>query len=54
MCIVNAMGHEVEEPSDQNDSDDTVTEVRYSHQEALQHMKGAVADLQDGLRGVNM
>jgi serine/arginine repetitive matrix protein 2 len=51
--IVDAMGHEVEEPSEQNDSEDTVTEVRYSRQEALQRMKRAVADLQDGLRGVD-
>jgi hypothetical protein len=41
------------EPSEQNDSEDTVTEVRYSRQEALQRMKRAVADLQDGLRGVD-
>lgn len=51
--IVDAMGREVEEPSEQNDSEDTVTEVRYSRQEALQRMKRAVADLQDGLRGVD-
>jgi serine/arginine repetitive matrix protein 2 len=51
--IVDKMGHEVEEPSEQNDSEDTVTEVRYSRQEALQRMKRAVADLQDGLRGVD-
>jgi len=51
--ILNAMGHEVEEPSEQNDSEDTVTEIRYSHQEALQRMKRAVADLQEGLRGVD-
>ena len=51
--IVDEMGHEVEEPSEQNDSEDTVTEVRYSRQEALQRMKRAVADLQDGLRGVD-
>jgi len=44
---------EVEEPSEQNDTEDTVTEVRCSHQEALQRMKRAVADLQDGLRGIN-
>jgi hypothetical protein len=47
--IVDAMGHEVEE----NDSEDTVTEVRYSRQEALQRMKRAVADLQEGLKGVD-
>lgn len=51
--IVDEMGHSVEEPSEQNDSEDTVTEVRYSRQEALQRMKRAVADLQDGLRGVD-
>jgi serine/arginine repetitive matrix protein 2 len=51
--IVDAMGHEVEEPSEQNDSEDTVTEVRYSRQEALQRMKRAVADLQNGLKGVD-
>jgi hypothetical protein len=51
--VVDAMGHEVEELSEQNDSEDTVTEVRYSRHEALQHMKRAVADLQDGLRGVD-
>jgi hypothetical protein len=51
--IVDEMGREVEEPSEQNDSEDTVTEVRYSRQEALQRMKRAVADLQDGLRGVD-
>ena len=51
--IVDEMGHEVEEPSEQNDSEDTVTELRYSRQEALQRMKRAVADLQDGLRGVD-
>ena len=47
------MGREVEEPSEQNDSEDTVTEVRYSRQEALERMKRAVADLQDDLRGVD-
>ena len=51
--IVDEMGHEIEDPSEQNDSEDTVTEVRYSRQEALQRMKRAVADLQDGLRGVD-
>ena len=51
--IVDEMGHEVEEPSEQNDSEDTVTEVRYSRQEALQRMKRAVSDLRDGLRGVD-
>ncbi len=51
--MVDALGREVEEPSEQNDSEDTVTEVRYSRQEALQRMKRAVADLQDGLRGVD-
>jgi hypothetical protein len=51
--IVDEMGREVEEPSEQNDSEDTVTEVRYSRQEALQRMKRAVAGLQDGLRGVD-
>jgi hypothetical protein len=50
--IVDEMGHEVEEPSEQNDSEDTVTELRYSR-DALQRMKRAVADLQDGLRGVD-
>jgi flagellar motility protein MotE (MotC chaperone) len=47
------MGREVEEPSEQNDSEDTVTEVRYSRQEALQRMKRAVADLQEGFKGVD-
>ncbi|KAH9961259.1 hypothetical protein BC827DRAFT_1203507 [Russula dissimulans] len=51
--ILDAMGHEVEEASEQNDSEDTVTEVRYSRQEAVQRMKRAVADLQEGLRGVD-
>ena len=51
--IVDEMGRELEEPSEQNDSEDTVTEARYSRQEALQRMKRAVADLQDGLRGVD-
>jgi serine/arginine repetitive matrix protein 2 len=50
--MVDAMGHEVDEPSEQNDSEDTVTEVRYSRQEALQRMKRAVADLQEGLNSV--
>jgi serine/arginine repetitive matrix protein 2 len=50
--MVDAMGHEVDEPSEQNDSEDTVTEVRYSRQEALQRMKRAVADLQEGLSSV--
>ncbi len=47
--IVDAMGHEVEE----NDSEDTVTEVRYSRQEAIQRIKRAVTDLQEGLKGVD-
>jgi len=51
--VVDEMGREVEEPSEQNNSEDTVTEVRYSRQEALQRMKRAVTDLQDGLRGVD-
>jgi serine/arginine repetitive matrix protein 2 len=51
--MVDAMGHEVDEPSEQNDSEDTVTEVRYSRQEALQRMKRAVADLQEGLNSVD-
>jgi serine/arginine repetitive matrix protein 2 len=51
--IVDEMGREVEEPSEQNDSEDTVTEVRYSRQEALQRIKRAVADLRNGLRGVD-
>ena len=38
---------------EQNDGEGTVTEVRYLRQEALQRMKRAVADLQDGLRGVD-
>jgi len=52
--MADAMGHDVEEPSEQNDCEDTVTEVRYSRQEALQRMKRSVADLQDGLRGVDI
>ena len=32
--IVDEMGHGVEEPSEQNDSEDTVTEVRYSRSHA--------------------
>jgi hypothetical protein len=54
-CVrkADAMGHKVEEPSEQNDSEDIVTEVRYSRQEALQRMERSVADLQDGLRGVD-
>ena len=51
--IVDSMGHEVEEPSEQNDSEDTVTEARYSRHEALQRMKRAVLDLQEGLKGVD-
>jgi serine/arginine repetitive matrix protein 2 len=51
--IVDAMGHELEEPSEQNDSEDTVTEVRYTRQEALERMKRAVADLREGLNSVD-
>ena len=51
--MVDALGHEVEDLSEQNDSEDTVTEVRYSRQEALQRMKRAVVDLQEGLKGVD-
>jgi hypothetical protein len=51
--MVDAMGHEVEDLSEQNDSEDTVTEVRYSRQEALQRMKRAVTDLKEGLKGVD-
>jgi serine/arginine repetitive matrix protein 2 len=51
--MLDAMGHEVDEPSEQNDSEDTVTEVRYSRQEALQRMKRAVAELQEGLSSVD-
>ena len=51
--IVDEMGREVEEPSEQNDGEGTVTEVHYLRQEALQRMKRAVANLQDGLRGVD-
>ena len=51
--IVDAMGHEVEDLSEQNDSEDTVTEYRYSRQEALQRMKRAVTDLREGLKGVD-
>ena len=51
--IVDAMGHELDEPSEQNDSEDTVTEVRYTRQEALERMKRAVADLREGLNSVD-
>lgn len=51
--ILDAMGHELEEPSEQNDSEDTVTEVRYTRQEALERMKRAVADLRDGFNSVD-
>jgi serine/arginine repetitive matrix protein 2 len=51
--IVDAMGHELEEPSEQNDSEDTVTETRYTRQEALERMKRAVADLREGLDSVD-
>jgi len=51
--ILDAMGHELEEPSEQNDSEDTVTEVRYTRQEALERMKRAVADLREGLNNVD-
>jgi len=51
--ILDAMGHELEEPSEQNDSEDTVTEVRYTRQEALDRMKRAVADLREGLNNVD-
>jgi len=43
--ILDAMGHKLEEPSEQNDSEDTVTEVRYTRQQALERMKRAIADL---------
>ena len=52
--IVDAMGQELEEPSEQNDSEDTVTETRYTRQEALERIKRAVADLREGLDNVNM
>ena len=51
--IVYKTGHEAEGPSEQNDMEDTVAEVRYSSQEALQRMMRAVADLQDGLSGID-
>ncbi|KAH9060095.1 hypothetical protein EDB87DRAFT_1618552 [Lactarius vividus] len=51
--ILDAMGHELEEPSEQNDSEDTVTEARYTRQEALERMKKAVADLREGLNSVD-
>ena len=51
--ILDAMGHELEEPSETNDSEDTVTEVRYTRQEALERMKRAVADLREGLSSVD-
>ncbi|KAI9446686.1 hypothetical protein H4582DRAFT_594749 [Lactarius indigo] len=51
--ILDAMGHELEEPSEQNDSEDTVTETRYTRQEALERMKKAVADLREGLNSVD-
>ncbi len=52
--LVDAMGHELEDPSEQNDSEDTVTEDRYTRQEALERMKRAVADLREGLNRVDM
>ncbi|KAH9034875.1 hypothetical protein EDB85DRAFT_1889598 [Lactarius pseudohatsudake] len=52
--ILDAMGHELEEPSEQNDSEDTVTEARYTRQEALDRMKKAVADLREGLNSVDI
>ncbi|KAH9039046.1 hypothetical protein EDB84DRAFT_1437098 [Lactarius hengduanensis] len=51
--ILDAMGHELEEPSEQNDSEDTVTEARHTRQEALERMKKAVADLREGLNSVD-
>ena len=51
--IVDAMGQELEDPSEQNDSEDTVTEIRYTRQEALERMKRAVADLREGLDNVD-
>ncbi|KAI9442313.1 hypothetical protein H4582DRAFT_1272705 [Lactarius indigo] len=51
--ILDAMGHELEEPSEQNDSEDTVTEARFTRQEALERMKKAVADLREGLNSVD-
>jgi hypothetical protein len=51
--MLDAMGHEIDESSEQNDSEDTVTELRYSRQEALQRMKRAVADLREGLNSVD-
>ncbi|KAH9005898.1 hypothetical protein EDB86DRAFT_3070968 [Lactarius hatsudake] len=52
--ILDAMGHELEEPSEPNDSEDTVTEARYTRQEALDRMKKAVADLREGLNSVDI
>ncbi|KAI0266730.1 hypothetical protein BC834DRAFT_1032479 [Gloeopeniophorella convolvens] len=51
--MLDAMGREVEDASEHNDSEDTVTETRYSRQEALARMKRAVADLQEGLSAVD-
>jgi len=50
--ILDAMGHELEEPPEQNDSEDTVTEVRYTRQEALERTKRTVADLREGLNSI--
>ncbi|KAH9052675.1 hypothetical protein EDB87DRAFT_1691715 [Lactarius vividus] len=47
------MGHELEEPSEQNGSEDAVIEACYTPQEALEQMKKAVADLREGLNSVD-
>ncbi|KAH9052364.1 hypothetical protein EDB87DRAFT_503098 [Lactarius vividus] len=51
--ILDAMGHELEEPSEQNGSEDAVIEACYTPQEALEQMKKAVADLREGLNSVD-
>ncbi|TFY81628.1 hypothetical protein EWM64_g2393 [Hericium alpestre] len=51
--MLDAMGREVEEPSEQNDSEDTVTEVSMRRSEALARVKKAVAELHDGINEVN-
>ncbi|KAI0067171.1 hypothetical protein BV25DRAFT_1819465 [Artomyces pyxidatus] len=51
--MLDAMGREVEEASEQNDSEDTVTQGRISRAEALARVRKAVSDLQEGLSSVD-
>ena len=51
--MLDAMGREVEEPPEQNDSEDTVTEGPIGRAEALARVKKAVKDLHVGLSEVD-